>query len=37
MFKEGTLVATNRGVIPIEQFAFARKENEKSECKSDIM
>ena len=37
MFKEGTLVPTNRGVIPIEQFGFARKENEKSECKSNIM
>ena len=37
MFKEGTLVPTNRGVIPIEQFGFARNENEKSECKLDIM
>ena len=37
MFKEGTLVPTNRGVIPIEQFGFARKEGEKSECKSNIM
>lgn len=37
MFKEGTLVPTNRGVIPIEQFGFARKENENFECKSDIM
>lgn len=37
MFKEGTLISTNRGVIPIEKIAFARKEGEKSECISNIM
>lgn len=37
MFIEGTLVPTNRGIIPIEEFGFARKKGEKSECKSNIM
>ena len=37
MFKVGTLVPTNRGVIPIEQFGFIRKENEKASCITDIM
>ena len=37
MFKEGTLVSTSRGVIPIEQFGFARKENEASDCKPNVL
>lgn len=37
MFKEGTLISTNQGVIPIEYLGFARKEGEESECKSNLM
>lgn len=37
MFKIGTLVPTNRGVIPIEQFGFTRKEGEKTNCLSNLM
>ena len=37
MFKIGTLIPTNRGVVPIEQFGFARQENEESECKANLM
>ena len=37
MFKIGTLVPTNRGVIPIEQFGFTRKENERTNCINNIM
>ena len=37
MLKEGTLIPTNRGVIPIEQFGFARREKEQSMCQSEIM
>ena len=37
MFKTGTLIPTNRGVIPIEQFSFARRINEKRECSLNIM
>lgn len=37
MLKVGTLVPTNRGIIPIEQFGFTRKKNEKTNCMANLM